>query len=289
MTHRVNSLAIAFSLFAQVLLAETPELSVKTMLTHGYLGPARTSKILACDMLHGTQSISGLKHDSTGRVDFSIRTEIIDHEGKVVDLDPWQRVTDVYPPSIMHLAWKTGLSTDFSGDKAGLYVWKTTVKDHLANVERTAEVALELLPPKGIVAFSLRCGHDPVGKQNAGAVFSVGEQCFVHGWIGNFKLDNAKMNCRFNVRIVDLNGKSAGFREQGATGTREITGQPMQQVSFNFYALKAGKFMIHLDAEDLNGGTKTTETIPFQVLSPDWALGEDLQSAKNKGELIERR
>ena len=231
--------------------------------------------------LHSTHTITGLSHDGDGKVDFSVRTELLDKSGKVVYSQPWKRNNADYSASTIRLNHSVGGLRPDQVDNAGTYKWRMQVEDHIAKRECESELLIELTMPQGVVAYALRCGHDQAGRESAGAAFTVGELIYIHGQICNFGVAEGKLRARITSKVLDSNGAPAKWPEfvrEFSDVVPVYSKTPTENFTFNFAALESGKYLISIQVEDLIGGTSTTQTLPLQVSElPDWHLKAEPQ------------
>jgi hypothetical protein len=259
--------ALAVLLFLQSAGAEE-KAAIKCTITQGPGGPPRPAKLVVCEYVFVQGEMSGIAHDAAGKVDISYSLEVLDHDGKVVQSQPWQRANREYSPSAIRSVYAFQLATKGDKEKAGKYTCRLHLHDHIADTKVHGDAPFELVPPDDLTAYDLRCGHDPTGSGYAGASFAVGELIYIHGNFTSFSTENRRMKCRMVLNILDGNGKPLGWKEVALSANREIGKYEefsREGFEFHFQSWQAGRFIAAVRIEDLVSGKETTEYVPFLV------------------------
>jgi hypothetical protein len=261
------------------------QLEAAATLTYGAYGPPRPAKVVVGDQFQATQTISGLAHDDRGMVDFSIRMEVLDKDGVAVKSVPWRRTNILHLPSIYHHNVFGVIPRDLDAGKAGRFLLKIEVEDHLAGVKRASETPFEVVSPSGVSVTNVRGGHDPKGEGCAGTVFAETEVIYIHATLSHFGVVDGRSDLRSTVSILNANGTPTDWPQVVVQLSPEFSryeSDPRIGTYYQLNALHRGKFIAKLRVEDLTGGTSTTEYLPLLVTeTPDWTL-DATQIAKLK-------
>lgn len=280
-------LVASFPVFAE----ESATLAVKSRTTCGPFGPPRSSSLVAGDLMHIQQTVSGLTHDSEGYFDYSVSIEALNLKREVLSSSESGRLRrqDVTSVSTMPDAFVT--TPEF---KPGTYFHVVRITDNISGKSVKAETRIQVVEPKGVAIFQLQCGlvqTEQSSFPNGGATAVVGDILRARFVIANFATDDSKMNCKVMTTIFDADGKQMKW----GSGDNILTCDSIQSryepsnrencgVALPY--LRAGKFIVRIHVEDLIGKTEATEYLPFQILdAPDWSmpkLAQKKQSSEKK-------
>ena len=236
--------------------------------TLGVFGPPRDgNKVLPGDRLVVSFDIAGITADESGKVLYSLATELSDAKGKVLFRQAPRNQETI-------AALGGGRLPAFAQVDVGLdqppgnYTLKVTVTDRASDKSASLTRSFTVLPRSfGLVRLS--ANRDPDGHLPA-FLPAVGQTVWLHLTVVGFERDKdgGQPNVVLEVRIRDEQGK--------ATTTRPITGTVNKDVPDKDEALpmqfpvllnRAGKFTLELKATDKISGKTIEVSSPFRVQS----------------------
>jgi hypothetical protein len=236
-------------------------------LTHGVLGPVRTSdKVLPGDRLCVCFDIQGIKVDDSGKVQYSTALEVVNAAGKsVFKQDPRNLETAA------SLGGNRVPCFSFvnigAAQPPGQYTLKVTVADRAGGGQAMLTRTFEVLPKDfGIVQLTTTADADgllPVPAPGAG------QGLWLHLGTAGFTRDKATKQPKVTIslRVLGADGEP--------TLANPIAGSLDKDVPADAYVLpvrltlllnRPGKFTVEVKASDLVAGKENTLTFPLMVV-----------------------
>jgi hypothetical protein len=236
--------------------------------THGALGPTRADdKLLPGDALFVSFDIEGITVDDSGKVQYSIGTEMTDRNGKSLfkqdprDLEATISLGGNQVPAYTEL--RLGLD-----HPPGNYTVKVTVTDRAAGRTQSFTRDFTVLEKDfGLVRLTTTSDQDgllPV------TVAGVGQPLWVNFGAVNFMRggDNKQPDVAFEIRVLDENGKPTVAKPPSTTVNKDVPekflGMPMK---FLLSLNRAGTFKVEITAKDQMANKTAKLTFPLTVHS----------------------
>ncbi len=233
--------------------------------TYGILGPTRDgTKFLPGDTLFLTYTINDVTADPSGKVLYSIATEVTDAGGKSVfkqaaqDREAINALGGTQMPAFAQVAIGQQMPP-------GTYTLKVTATDRATKKSGSLTQPFEVLKPDfGLVRLSTSADAD--GQVPAGAP-CAGQSLWLHGAIVGFQRGaGGQPNVAVSLTIKDADGKPTTAKPLGGTIDKNV---PPKDVSLPIEFLVAlnrpGKFTVEITAAEQATGKSTTVTFPLTV------------------------
>jgi hypothetical protein len=225
------------------------------------------NKVLPGDSLYIVFDIEGITVAPDGRVLYSMTTEFLDKNGKVLfkqeprELETINALGGNTVPAYVHI--ECGLD-----QPPGEYTVRVTVTDRASKQSQVLERKFQVLD-KGFGIVRLMASTDPEGRLPA-SIFEVGGGLSVGASVVGFERDKAtgQPNVNVELQILDDKGKP--------TLAKPFVGAINEKVPANLRSLPAhffvplnrpGKFTVQLKATDQIGKKTATLSFPLNVLS----------------------
>jgi hypothetical protein len=249
-------------------LAEGAEAAEAVRLTFGPLGPTRPdNRVLPGEEVCVEFSVPGIATDPDGRVDITLRGELVDEQGQTV-----QKLLPVPFKNSLALGGATfsGLiSFDLPGEfPAGTYRVRAVVADRIAMKDLTVEHPIRVLTA-GFGAVGLRFASDRKGTNPAGGHLTVGQQLFLVGRAVGFARKDGHIHVAGSISLRDSSGNTTTPAPVTFAVDQKVT-DDLTHVSFDFslFANRPGTFTIAVELRDLIGQKTAAYELPVVIHPP---------------------
>jgi hypothetical protein len=237
--------------------------------TYGHLGAVRpkTGGILPGDVASFTFDINNLKHDPTGKAQYSVAIEIRDQDGELVyQQQPQNAVAqNFFGGNSMASSAQIEIPLDA---KPGIRTWKVTVHDRLADKTAVLEGKGNVLAPDfGIIRVGTYA--DPQGRVPQPPVGVVGETVYVSFAAVGFARDKntQQPDLKVKMRILDENGKATTPQPLAGHINKDIPASlGMIPLQFAVAMNRAGRYTVELTARCEMCDKTETVTFPIRIL-----------------------
>ena len=235
--------------------------------THGLMGPTRTDeKLLPGGELFLCFDIDGVAIDESGKVHYSVETEIADAAGKVLfkqeprNLEVAVALGGDRIPGFVRL--DVGLDTP-----PGKYAVKVNVVD--LSTKKTGELSRTLeVQPKDFGLVRVKTTSDQEAQLPV-AVPGAGEGLWVHfAAVGFGRGADKQPDVTFEMRILDENGKPTRQPVTARMSKDAPAEGALLPVQFMLSLNRSGKFTVELTAADAVAGKKAKLSFPLNVREP---------------------
>jgi hypothetical protein len=232
--------------------------------TYGTPGIVRDSnKLLPGDHVYVSFDIEGITVSDQGRVQYSMTTEVLDGEGKLLfreeprDLEVVNGLGGQTVPAYTHL--NVGVNA-----KAGKYTLKTTVTDRASKKSQSLSREFEVQPKQfGLVRLTTTLDADarvPVGS------FATGQTLFVNCSAVDFQRSNKQPKVTVEMRVFDDSDKPVLAEPFKGVIEKDVPETALSvPVQFLIPLNRAGKFKVELKATDQLSGKTAELKFPITV------------------------
>jgi hypothetical protein len=233
--------------------------------TYGVLGPTRTDdQLLPGDTLTYCFDIDGISVDASGKVRYSLATEVVSSRGKIFEQAPREMTATVgFGGKRLPAFAQFNIGLD---QEKGDYSLKITVKDLTNNQVASFKKEATVLP-KDFGLVKVMVSSDQDGLLPVPAI-GPGQPLWIHfGAVGFARSNDSKQpTIVFEIRVLDEAGKPT--RSDKITSTVEkgvpasLTGLPM---SFLLSPNRSGPFTVEITANDQIAGKTAKVAFPLTV------------------------
>ncbi len=236
--------------------------------TYGPLGAARKdNKLLPGDQVHIAFDIEGITVAADGRVQYSMTTEVLDAQNKVLfkqeprKLEAVNALGGTTVPASAHL--DVGLDSP-----PGTYTVRVTVHD-LASKREASLTQKFQVTAKDFGVVRLTTTSDPEGRVPS-AVFESGSSAWVNAAVVGFaRTPQGHPDVAVELRVLDEKGTptlSKPFTgEINKDAPKSLMALPVQ---FHLGLNRAGKYTVELKASCRACNKTTVLTFPLTVVAP---------------------
>ena len=234
-------------------------------LTQGVLGPVRTdTKLLPGDSLVVSFDITGITADPTGKVLYSMTTEVTDKAGKVLfrqparDMEGFNSLGGTTLPAYAQI--------DIGLDQpTGDHVLKVTVTDRAAKKSATLTQNFHVLP-KAFGVVRVHGTADPEGQAPAG-LLGVGQSLFVNfAVVGFTRGANKQPNLQLEMHVLDDKGKPTVSKPFSGVVNKDVPANASAvPAQFLISLNRPGKFQVELKAIDDVAKKTVSHSFPLNV------------------------
>jgi hypothetical protein len=234
--------------------------------TYGVRGPIRPdNKIIPGDAFILTFDIEGITVDESGKVLYSMATEVTDGNGKVQykqdarDLEAINALGGKTLPAYVHI--DVGLD-----QPPGEYTVKVTITDRAAKRNTVLSQKFQV-QKKAFGMVRLTTTSDAEG-QGSTALFGSGETAFVnYSVVGFARGKDKKPNVNVEMRVLDEKGQPTLAKPFTGTLNAEVPDNIVAlPVQFMLSLNRPGKFTVELNATDQNSKESAQLSFPLTVL-----------------------
>jgi hypothetical protein len=237
--------------------------------TYGHLGAVRpkAAGVLPGDVIDVTFDINNLKHDPTGKAQYSVAIEIRDQDGELVyQQQPQNQIAqNFFGGNSMPSSAQIQIPIDA---KPGIRTWKVTVHDRLADKTAVLEGKGNVLKPDfGIIRVGTYA--DPQSRVPQAPVGVVGDTCYVSFAAVGFGRDKntQQPDLKVKMRILDENGKATTPQPLAAHINKDIPASlGMIPLQFAVAMNRAGRYTVELTARCELCDKTVTVTFPVRIL-----------------------
>ena len=235
--------------------------------THGVLGPARTEEsLLPGDTLSLCFDIDGITMDGSGKVRYTIATEVISSRGKVFEQAPREMTASVaFGGNRIPAFTELRLGTE---QEAGNYTIKVDITDLATKRSDSIKKAFKVLPKDfGLVRLALTSDQD--GFLPVPAI-GPGQPLWIHFGVVGFGRDkeSGQPNVDLAVQILDEDGKPTLTEGLKNTVSKGVPGTlPGLPIHFLLSPNRSGKFTVAIAAKDKITGKTAKLIFPLTIVS----------------------
>ncbi len=260
--------------------SEPDDLGLDVTLTYGAGGPQRPAVVIPGETLTVTIRVSDLWPGPNGKVEYAVKTNVFDADGKAFLTVPARDAIPAAPflsgATLAHSIW-VNLPVDAA---AGQYRLQVEAEEGASGRKSSRELKFEVLPPKTFGALRLRLARDQKGTLPAGAAVSVDQTVFVVFDATGYTIEDRKVDIRAALAALDQEGEPVGSDPllvftQPTVEPWMATGPSQYPLPHGFYfvANRPGKFILRLQLEDVHSAQKASYDLPLRVTAtPDWSI-----------------
>ncbi len=253
--------------------ADRQTLKLAMKFAYGVAGPARPATIIAGESLVTEVRVSGISTGPDAKLDYTQAGRLLDSQGNVVMALPASRfnVPLFLGGSISGGRMILNIPRDMT---PGRYLVQVESNDQVSGEKATRQLPIDVLPATTFGALNLRLAHDLRGERPAGASVAANQYVVLLCDITGYEAKDGRVNVRAVLTALDEKRRPVGSTPIIVPVTYKVppwvVSSPSQRpipLTFKFDASRPGKFILHLELEDLSGDNKVSYDLPFSVIA----------------------